>query len=782
LITVLGSASGLWAAPPRPPTQPNGSINRDILGLYDSATEDNPAATRLHRFLEMPLNHLGYRLTLHDIAKGLPSPDQVKQYRAVATWFSGRVTQADTYLAWATALAKADNGPRFLVLDSPGMIGLAPDLPSLNKFLAALGLTQAEYYVADTQATQIAQIDHAMLNAEARLNPAALPAHTVFIVHKTVGTHKRPVTVHLSLKDPAHKWVQAPEAAMIVTSARGGFIAPGFAIAQSALTNRLQWMVDPFRFLAAALGTDFGKDPVPAIAAPVPDTTTVSGRRLYFSHIDGDGWNNATDVEPFAAEGRLAADVVLERLIKPYPDLPVSVGLIAGDANPADGGMAQAAVTARAMYALPQVEVASHTHTHPFYWSLFETYRRDREISQVLATVAKNPSLADRSLTAVIADWRKSDTATNSHVGGQALTATVPAVDPRPDLPRARPHQPFMLEREVAAALRAASDLAPAGKRAQLYLWSGDCRPFEAALRAARLAGVRNLNGGDSRFDASYPSLMYVPPLSRMVGAERQIYAVNSNENTYTNGWTGPFDGFSALNETLDNTELPRRLKGFNLYYHSFSATRRDGLEVVQRHLDRARASPVAPISAARYAAIADGFFSTSITANGIDRWQISNRGGLQTMRFDQAAAIEIDDEASVGVIGYNQHAGALYIALDSAVPDATIAVRRQSPSTSPASNTPASTSPGLPHLVESRWRFANVKRQPCSVTADVEGFGVGEMTWGGFKPGNHTLTVTRGGVKLASQTVPADSNGRLTARIEISAIEPAQLQITCGP
>ena len=66
------------------------SINRDVLGLYDGATEPTVEFSRLHRHLEMPLNHLGYKLTLHDIRKGLPDPAQVRRYRAVATWFRRR--------------------------------------------------------------------------------------------------------------------------------------------------------------------------------------------------------------------------------------------------------------------------------------------------------------------------------------------------------------------------------------------------------------------------------------------------------------------------------------------------------------------------------------------------------------------------------------------------------------------------------------------------------------------------------------------------------------------
>jgi polysaccharide biosynthesis protein PelA len=765
VATTLGSVSTA-AGEERAASINPASINRDVLGLFDGTTEAQPNLTRLHRFLEMPLNHLGFRLRLHDVSKGLPTPEDAGRYRAIVTWFSGRIANADAYLAWAAE--RAAGGQRLIVIDSAGALGSASELPAINAVLAPLGITQAEYFVGDTKETKIGILDPAMMAGEVALIPAALPAHTVFIANSTkpsiktsgiktsgaktsgtIGSRAGEAVVHLSVTDPAHRWVKAPESALVVTGPGGGFIGPGYAVTFDAASNRSQWLVDPFQFLEAALG-------VPRM--PVPDTTTVSGRRLYFSHIDGDGWNNATEIEPFAARRARAADVVLERLIQPYPDLPVSVGLIGGDVTPDDGGQADGAAVARAMFALPQVEVASHTHTHPFYWRQFERYRRETEQANVLATVARNPAVADRSLTAVLDKWR----------AAPELASELAAAEVAKDLPRARPHQPFDLTREVQGGLNAATRLAPAAKSARLYLWSGDCRPFEAALRAARVAGVRNLNGGDSRFDADYPSKLYVSPLARMVGAERQIYAVNSNENTYTNGWTGPFDAFKTLTSTLDNTELPRRLKGFNLYYHSFSATKQAGLDAVEQHLQRARVSPLAPIAASHYADIAEGFFSAVITPIAPDRWQVSKRGGLQTVRFDRADGLNVDYPASTGVIGANRHAGALYVTLDSAVGDAVVALAKRARAQS------------QPHLIDSRWVISQLVRAPCNVRAQAQGFGDGGMTWAGLAPGRYTVVALRNGAIVASERVTVGPDGRLTARLKASGIEPLQLKITC--
>jgi polysaccharide biosynthesis protein PelA len=657
-------------------------------------------------------------------------------------------------LAWATQLAKT--GTRFIVLDSVGAVGSDVELPAVNAFLSELGVIQAPYYVGDSKDTRIDRIDHAIINGEAKLDPLALPPHTVYVATKAAA--KSRMTVHLSVTDPAHRWVKAPAAAVVTTNSHGGFVASGFAIRTDPVSYLAQWIIDPFRFLDAALGQQGSHS-----RAPVPDTTTVSGRRLYFSHIDGDGWNNATEVEPYSWQKHTASRVMLDQLIVPYPDLPVTVGLIAGDVSPADGGVADGAVIAKTMFALPQVEVASHTHTHPFHWNKFKGYSRDLEIQTILATLENKPPLEDRSLKVLVDKWRAA--------AGPVAASVAPVSN---DLPRARPHQPFDLEREVKGALDVSSSLAPEGKKARMYLWSGDCRPFEDVLKAARVAGVRNLNGGDSRFDQQFPSQAYVPPLSRMVGAERQIYAVNSNENTYTNGWTGPFDAFKTLGETLDNTELPRRLKGFNVYYHSFSATKVEGVAAVRVNLDKARAANIAPITASRYADIAEGFFTTEIIEVGRDRWAVKNRGGLQTMRFDAADGISIDYAASVGIVGDNLHAGSHYVTLDPAVAEPIIAVRPTVPAKS-------STAKAIPRLIESRWTLSAVERAPCAVTAEAQGFGTGEMTWEGLTPGAHTITATRRGSVLATRRVLADTTGRLTVRLAISGIEPLQLRISCA-
>ena len=74
-----------------------------------------------------------------------------------------------------------------------------------------------------------------------------------------------------------------------------------------------------------------------------------------------------------------------------------------------------------------------------------------------------------------------------------------------------------------------------------------------------------------------------------------------------------------------------------------FAGEKAAQLEGVRHHLDSARQALVTPIAASHYAAIADGFFSTQISALGETTWLVRNRGALQTVRFDDVADISVD-------------------------------------------------------------------------------------------------------------------------------------------
>ena len=287
--------------------------------------------------------------------------------------------------------------------------------------------------------------------------------------------------------------------------------------------------------------------------------------------------------------------------------------------------------------------------------------------------------------------------------------------------PRSYNLRPFDIDFEVNGSVRVIESLCPPGKKVRLMQWSGSTFPFEKFLKAVRKAGLRNINGGDTRLDDEFPSYAWVMGLSRQVGQERQIYSSASNENTYTNKWSNRYFGFRYWKKTIDNTGAPRRVKPVDLYYHMFTGERVASLNALIENLNYARTLELTPITASYYASIADGFFSTQIEElnpqvnPGV--WQISSRDGLNTFRFDQTG-ICVDYDRSQGILGSRIANGSLYIAIDPAVAVAVLATSK------------GQCNSRLPFLIESRWPVEKLQRTEDSFRFAAQGFGKGQMSW----------------------------------------------------
>lgn len=741
LLTISASARSAWALD----VEFSGrNVRREILALYDSRHEKTPQTTRIHQFTEMPLNWLGYRITYVDVNGPLPTPTDTDRYRGLLTWFIEPIIPVESYLNWLDQVTAI--GLKYVFLAEMAPPEPASAMALMTRILARIGLQPTNQFVAVTHKLSLTNVDTAMMGFERPIDKA-LPDFRVF--NAIPGKS----TVHFGAKSAnRHGEINA---ALVTTSKGGGYASDEYTIYYEPNTERVRWTLNPFVFFKQAFGDE---------RLPVPDVTTISGRRMYFSHVDGDGWNNVSEIEGFRQGQVLSAEVIRREVIEPYPDLPVSVGVIAGDVIPNLGGTLVGRDVARKIYALPQVEIASHTYSHPFDWKFYETYDRSKEVKLIEMAAQPPMSVLERVRGAMFKSAGKTMTAdkSNKYIAGSS------------DLPRTYLKDPFDLTKEVQGALALAESLSPPGKKAMLYLWSGDTTPFEGAIAATRAAGVRNINGGDSRLDKEYPSVFYVPPISRPVGRQRQIFAANSNENTYTNDWLGPYYGFFMLEHTLDNTETPRRLKPFNLYYHMYSGEKPAALASIKHFVNLARTSDVIPVTTSRYAGIADDFFRVEIEQIDIMSWAIVNRGTLETVRFDDADGLLVDMSKSLGVLGSNRHQSALYVALDSAIARPIVTLATRTDPVEPVGDAPVAS------LLSARWTFSNRIDQPCGFSIDAQGFGPGEMTWQ-FRP-NRAMRITteRRGVRLSEEIRWADATGLLKVRIEASANEPLNLRFEC--
>jgi hypothetical protein len=716
-------------------------VNRKILAVYDSTFEATSDATLVHSKAEMPLNHLGYVVEYSDAAKALPDPESVSDYAAVITWFTYDVSRPSEYMAWARRVA--ERGVPFIIFGQAGAPATPQYLSTINRVLAPMGIAYTVNFVEATNGTTVLVNDPSTIGYEHPLDPI-LPSYPV--VRRLTGD----AAVLLEVQAPGRELFV--HSALVTAGPSGALILPGFALCANSL-GQTQWIVNPFAIFKKVLGDK---------PFPIPDTTTVSGRRLYFSHIDGDGWNDDVDIDRYSHPTAIAAEIAAKEFIEPYPDLPVTVGMIASDLDPAFGDGQRAAAAARRIFSLPQVEIASHSATSPLVWSYYENYSRADEEKLMAGDAGPKHAMG----------WLASAAGALGIIGAPSdveRNRTLYLAGSRP-LPRAYLRDNFSLETEIQGAAEAADNLAPEGKRAVIYSWTGDAKPFEAAVQATRRAGMRNINGGGSRLDPDHPSIGYLSPIGRQVGLERQIYAVDASDSSFTDDAVGNFGGFSALKATLDATESPVRLKGIDLYYHMFAAKKPASLKAIRQHLDWVRGADVASITASQYAAIADGFFSTRLERAGPMSWSVSDRDGLQTVRFDDVAALSVDIGNSIGVVGSRRYQGSLYVSLDPAIEDATVVLR----TARIASDTTSA------QLNDSNWMLSNVKRAPCRLSYSAQGFGAPEFSWKGVAQGRYHVEAREGEYLVWQADMATGEDSLLKLKLPDPGVHALDFTVSC--
>jgi hypothetical protein len=262
---------------------------------------------------------------------------------------------------------------------------------------------------------------------------------------------------------------------------------------------------------------------------------------------------------------------------------------------------------ARRIFALPHVEIASHSLSHPFRW-------------QALARGGRNDEY-DYSLK----------------LPGYSY-------DPRA---------------EIGGSVRYIDErLAPAGKKTRVFLWTGDCNPDELPLEEAARAGVLNMNGGDTLITRADPTLTLVSPQGIPRGRHYQVYAPNQNENVYTALWRGPYYGYEKAIETFEMTESPRRLKPVNIYYHVYSATKTASLAALNKVYAWAAAQPLHPVYASEYIQRALDF-RRAVIARTADGWRARGLGSIRTLRAPAALGVPEGQ-----VAGHAEHGGQSYAIL----------------------------------------------------------------------------------------------------------------------
>lgn len=666
---------------------------RQVLAIHNASAfgyDADAVATR--RLAEFPLSYIGLDVIQYDwAARGAPDEALSQSVRGAVIWFDGdTLDDPDAFLDWASTFMADGHyivlmGPLTFLLDEGRQPATAE---KVETFFERLGVEFENRSLDDFHALEVTVHDPDFAPFERGFS-AMPPSAPVLQVSGTVG---RPI---VTLTD------ETGAASDVVAIVSGGGLAFGPYGHVSFPSARMEyWMVDPIRFFSAALRMQ---------DVPAPDTTTLFGNRVYFSHVDGDGWTARSSVPNHEGVLSISAEVMRRELIAPFPDLPLSVAPISAELDLTLVGSEESRAAARAIFELSNVEAATHTHTHPVDWDFYRSGQYDEEVE---AKLFGRPS----QTRSPFQTWL-------SYVSIRATSSASAAVDdyknPNFESPRTYYDGPFEIKQEIEASRALIEELLPVGKSVKLVQWPGDARPDANFLRVAREAGLETINGGDARFDAAFPSLSFIPPTTRKVGGEVQVLAVQASDLFYSQVWPDRYMGFRDVIETIARTGAPRRLRPVNIHYHVQSAGQQGPLADIKRVLEYVRTLDIMPVSTSRYTAMAKNAGAVELfrIQNG---WRVKSRGAIGTLRFNEASFDAIDFAASTGVIGASHEQGQVYVTLDPAVEDAVLIFSDE------ANATGAS-----PYLETSRWPISNVKLEKDRASFHFDrGFGGGRMTW----------------------------------------------------
>jgi polysaccharide biosynthesis protein PelA len=541
---------------------------RKVMMLYSSKEEPEKVLAPPFTFLSMPLEYEGYVPKLYSIEKPLPEYPLHNRVAGIIIWLESPYPKpASNLIAWVKK-ALQEHIPVLLM----GDINYFTKNTALRR---QLGITVKTEYQESKHVSIAKQSDLINFEIAPRIEPLSFSPLKL-----------RQANIDLQLKDKKGNTED-----VVATTPWGGIaLSPYFATTLPDTSSR--YIVNPFKFVRKALKLN---------AIPVPDVTTDSGRRILTSHIDGDAFYSRSEW----LNGPYAAESLYRTILQKYK-IPIAISIVEGEIGPTGldpKHSKQLMAIAREIFALPWVEIASHSYSHPF-------------------------------------DWNKAYKTENKKVVVKGERLDVP-------------NYIFNLKREIIGSTDFINkELAPKGKRCNIFLWTGDTDPPAQAIALTYEAGLLNINGGDTRITKSLPSLTAVSGLGVYKDGWLQIFAPIQNENIYTNNWKGPFYGFKRVIETFELTDKPRRLKPIDIYYHFYSATKAASLKALDTVYDWALKQPVTPLPTSSYIRKVIDFYNITLAKTLDGQWLIHGNGKIQEFRYASTKQYPV---INASVIGFNR-------------------------------------------------------------------------------------------------------------------------------
>ena len=568
------------------PTSPE-TIRRQVLVLHDLPPQQADQS-QAHSRLGVILEYLGFVPVYRSALEPPLSEPVLDRYHGVVVWWEAG-TAHNRLCQW---LGNSVRDQLPLVL-----MGLMPAAPACQRLVSGQRMRVPEGML------QVSALQETV----GRFEGSRLPARVPLAMPPAMDTYEPWILIEDK---------NARSYSPVFIRPEGGVALSPFLF-EPGPDNAAYWLFDPVRFMADALKPEIH---------PGVDATTEAGRRIVTAHIDGDGAVSRANL-PGTPQ---AIKVILDKIIRHYP-IPHTVSVIEAEVSergvyPAESR--EALETTRQIFREPNVEVASHTFSHPFFWRMME--------------------------------------------GGEAPTAEQAAYGYAMEVPGYEPD----LKREIPGSVAFVNELTPDDKAVRVFLWSGDARPGKTALRMVRELGLVNVNGGNTRPLKYDSTLAAVWPDARLVGDELQVHAPVLNENVYTDLWTGPFYGYRNARESFDLLDAPYRLKPSGIYYHFYSGTYPESIKALHEVYQHALDKPNSPLYLSEYATRVQARYYSVTTRDddGVYRW----KGVYTPTTVTLPDSLYPDMKNSTGVAGFIRHGQRHYVHLTG--PGAALAVSEVAP------------------------------------------------------------------------------------------------------
>ncbi|WP_457743677.1 endo alpha-1,4 polygalactosaminidase [Sulfurimonas sp.] len=549
-------------------------IKREILTLINTRYHDR-MLQGAHQYGALPLEYMGYIEKLYDVKNPLPKIKNMQQYAGVIVWLTNYSKQPKKLINWLLKVKKA--GIKIVFANNFAVA----DVHLLKQF----NIEVQNFTKPNNNINKIVQKSDMMgyeFKPSLSYDGDYLKISTGKALYKIADKNG-----HTSTLAALMPW-------------------GGFAIGKSFIVTVGDdniWAINPFKFFVKALRLK---------SLPVPDTTTENGKRLSLAHIDGDGFMNRVEWNPKL----FSADIIYKKILKKY-NLPISVSIVGAEVD--NNGLypkiaPQLQKIVKNIYKLPNVEPATHTFSHPFFWEKI-----------------KNGNLAPK--------YR---------------------LDPK--------GYKFSLDYETNGMLKELNTkYIPKEKplRAHTLFWSGDCQPPENILAYVYKNKILNINGGDTYITNLHPWLSYIAPIGLGRGEYYQIYTGAQDENVYTNDWHGPFWGFRKVIQTFKLTNSPKRLKPIDIYYHYYSGSKRASLNALKDVYNWVEKQNIMPVYISEYISKAMDYYTVSIS-NDKKNYLINGMKDLKTVRLEGLKNYP-DLNYSTNIIGFNDFETHRYVHLGKA-------------------------------------------------------------------------------------------------------------------